>query len=97
MEETKELFAWLAMAGGFANAVSFVPQMQRMRHTGSSRDLSLTTVSMWLVILLVSVIHLFLQRDFLYGSGLAASWIMCCLLFGQALYYRYRVVATPPD
>lgn len=93
MDTVKTSFEWLAMMAGFVNAISFVPQMRRMYLTKSSQDISLTTYRIWMVILLISVIHLFLQGDYFYGTGLGSSWITCCTTYFVAYYYQRRNIA----
>lgn len=91
MDTVREIFAWLAMMSGFANALSFIPQLRRVVRRRQSGDIALSTYVSWLIIMAFGVIHLFLEHDYYYGAGLAASWFTCLATTLTVAYYRTRV------
>ena len=77
-------------AGLFINAALFVPQIIRLFQKKESRDLSLITFVGFCAIQLVTIIHGYLNRDYILALGYGLSLITCGTVTMLILIYRYR-------
>lgn len=74
--------------GLFLNAVLFIPQIIRLYQKKDSRELSLLTFAGFNVIQLFTILHGYINHDYLLMAGFAASFITCGIVTGMIIYYR---------
>lgn len=76
--------------GLFINAALFIPQCMRILSNKDSKEISLITFFGFWLILLSSVLHGFLRKDYVLMYGTMLSMITCGTVVYLTVYYRIK-------
>lgn len=74
--------------GLFLNALLFIPQMIRLYQKKNSRELSLLTFAGFNFIQFFTILHGYLNNDYLLMIGFVLSFISCGMVTAMIVYYR---------
>jgi MtN3 and saliva related transmembrane protein len=74
--------------GLFLNAALFIPQIIRLYQKKNSRELSLLTFAGFNLIQFFTILHGYLNHDYILMLGFGLSFISCGIVTGMIIYYR---------
>ncbi len=74
--------------GLFLNAALFIPQIIRLYQKKDAQDLSLLTFAGFNVIQFFTILHGYLNHDYLLMIGFILSFVTCGMVTGLIIYYR---------
>ena len=73
----------------FVNAMLFVPQAIRLFNTKNVRGLSLITFAGFNVIQFFTILHGYLNKDYILMWGFILSFILCAIVTIMIIFYRF--------
>jgi len=76
--------------GLLVNALLFIPQAQRLMKSKDSKEVSLITFFGFLLIQSTTMLHGFIDRDFILAYGTIISMITCGFVVYLIIYYRVK-------
>ncbi len=74
--------------GLFLNAVLFIPQIIRLYQKKDSKEISLLTFAGFNVIQFFTILHGYINHDYLLMVGYIISFITCGIVTAMIIYYR---------
>ena len=74
--------------GLFLNAALFIPQIIRLYQKKDSRELSLLTFAGFNIIQFFTILHGYINHDYLLIAGFTLSFITCGMVTVMIIYYR---------
>lgn len=83
--------------GLFVNAVLFIPQILRILKEKETKDLSLITFAGFWVFQLATVLHGFINDDYILAFGYILSLITCGAVVCLIILYRFPLKKNPAD